>query len=374
MRSIKGTQMTQSINTLHALRAKSDVFEKRYVNLFRHSPISIWEEDFSEVKAYFDHLKKKGVKSLQKYLAQYPDEVLALAKKVRILDVNEATLKMYQAQSKKEFYQGLNVIFSKESYEVFKKELIALFQGKTEFQSEAANLTLKGEEKHILLKVVVSPGYEDSLANVFVHVIDVSAIRQMETDVRESEEKYRTIVESANDAILVADTETGIILEANQKAGELIGLPADKVVGMHFTQLHPRDEAGYHRKKFQSHVSHGRFVSEKLVICRSNGDKVPVQISSSVIQLRGKKCISAIFRQLPQEEQAMVKDVKKEKPDELTQRECEIVKLIASGQSSREIAEKYCVSESTVKTHRARAMKKLNIHKTADLVRYAVDL
>jgi DNA-binding NarL/FixJ family response regulator len=56
----------------------------------------------------------------------------------------------------------------------------------------------------------------------------------------------------------------------------------------------------------------------------------------------------------------------------LTTREREIVKLIAEGKSSKEVAEMLYISSRTVQHHRANIMKKLNIKKTADLVKYAL--
>ncbi|MFN2452014.1 MAG: response regulator [Candidatus Dormibacteria bacterium] len=58
----------------------------------------------------------------------------------------------------------------------------------------------------------------------------------------------------------------------------------------------------------------------------------------------------------------------------LSSREHEILKLIAEGQSSREIAELLDLSVKTVHNHRTRLMTKLNIHRNAELVKYAIRL
>jgi DNA-binding NarL/FixJ family response regulator len=58
----------------------------------------------------------------------------------------------------------------------------------------------------------------------------------------------------------------------------------------------------------------------------------------------------------------------------LSAREQEILKLIAEGHSSREIAEMLDLSVKTVHNHRTRLMTKLDIHRNADLVRYAIRL
>ncbi|MCA0445146.1 MAG: response regulator transcription factor [Bacteroidetes bacterium] len=61
------------------------------------------------------------------------------------------------------------------------------------------------------------------------------------------------------------------------------------------------------------------------------------------------------------------------KKQSITGREKEVLTLIAEGYSSKEIAEKMNLSEKTIGTHRNNLMKKLGIHKTAELVRYALE-
>lgn len=56
----------------------------------------------------------------------------------------------------------------------------------------------------------------------------------------------------------------------------------------------------------------------------------------------------------------------------LTRREREILKLLAEGKKSQEIADILFVSVHTVRTHRYNLMKKLNLKSLADLVRYAI--
>ena len=58
--------------------------------------------------------------------------------------------------------------------------------------------------------------------------------------------------------------------------------------------------------------------------------------------------------------------------DSLSEREREIFQLVAEGHSTKEIAEMLSVSPTTVETHRAHILQKLDIHNTAELVRYAV--
>jgi len=56
----------------------------------------------------------------------------------------------------------------------------------------------------------------------------------------------------------------------------------------------------------------------------------------------------------------------------LTVRERQVLKLIAEGKTSKEIGDLLCISYRTVERHRANIMEKLDLNKTADLIRYAI--
>ncbi len=60
--------------------------------------------------------------------------------------------------------------------------------------------------------------------------------------------------------------------------------------------------------------------------------------------------------------------------DPLTQREREVLQLIAEGKSNKEISQQLSMSVRTVESHRSNLMKKLDIHEIAGLVRYAIKI
>lgn len=58
--------------------------------------------------------------------------------------------------------------------------------------------------------------------------------------------------------------------------------------------------------------------------------------------------------------------------DVLTHRERSVVQLIAEGRTNKEAAQLLAINLKTVETHRAAAMRKINAHSAADLIRYAI--
>lgn len=133
---------------------------------------------------------------------------------------------------------------------------------------------------------------------------DIHNIKQAEKKLRENEEKYRKLIELANDAIFIADAETGILIDANRKAAELIGKPVDEIVGMHQSELHPSEEAERYKQIFMEAVKTGKVITEDLLVVRKDGTRVPVEISANITEVAGQRVAQGIFRDITERKAA----------------------------------------------------------------------
>jgi PAS domain S-box-containing protein len=152
--------------------------QERYRSLFEDSPISLWEEDFSRVKGFIDGLRARGVKNLAKHLGNHPETVAKCANMVKVLDVNNASLRLFKARKKEELQRSLGSTFSEESYDAFKDELMAIARGHKTFETEATTKTLQGDKKHVVVRWSVAPGYERTLSKVLVSVSDITELKR----------------------------------------------------------------------------------------------------------------------------------------------------------------------------------------------------
>nr|CRH06646.1 putative response regulator modulated histidine kinase with PAS sensor domain [Candidatus Magnetococcus massalia] len=166
--------------------------EQRYRNLFEHSPVSLWEEDFSAVKSYLDGLRRDGVTNLVQLLENNPGVVLECAKRVRIDNVNHATLALFGAEDKAELLANLTRVFTDESLDVFKVELIHFLQGSLKFEHEAMQRNLLGEPIWTQLQISLSEDAKESWDKVLVSVIDLSHRKKAEDELREAKEAAET--------------------------------------------------------------------------------------------------------------------------------------------------------------------------------------
>jgi two-component system, cell cycle sensor histidine kinase and response regulator CckA len=177
------TDITERRREVAELRAT----EARFRSLFEHSPNCLWEEDLSEVKQRFDELRASGVVDMRAHLEHHPEEIAFCLSKVKVLDVNQAALRHYQAANKAELIEGLDRILTAESFKVLTEELIALAEGQTVFESEAIDQTFTGKRNHILLKALVAPGAEATLSKIYVSIVDITEHLQLEEQLRQSQ-------------------------------------------------------------------------------------------------------------------------------------------------------------------------------------------
>lgn len=154
--------------------------ERRLHSLFEASPISLWEEDYSAIKSYFDSLRAQGVTDLQDYLEDHPEATLHCASLIKVLDVNQKTLNLFGAHSKDHLVSNLNQVFRDEMETHFAKELIDLWNGTLAYEREGVNYSLSGDPINILLNFKIMPGHEQDFSWVLVSIQDITARKKAE--------------------------------------------------------------------------------------------------------------------------------------------------------------------------------------------------
>jgi PAS domain S-box-containing protein/putative nucleotidyltransferase with HDIG domain len=158
--------------------------ETRYRSLFEDSPISIWEEDFSEIKAHIDELRSKGVTDFKTYFDEHPEQVVECMSRVRVIDVNRTTLRMYAAHSKEELLNNLNRVFGSETLEMVKRELVAVADGRQEFEGTGVNYRINGSRIDIVIRWLAFPGDKDAYSRIIVSIMDITERRRAEEQVQ----------------------------------------------------------------------------------------------------------------------------------------------------------------------------------------------
>jgi diguanylate cyclase (GGDEF)-like protein len=168
--------VTERARAERALRAS----ERYAKGLFEHSPVSLWVEDFSSIKALLDEVRASGVDDFRVFLDVHPEFVARCMQEIRVLDVNRQTLALFRAEDKPTLLARLDRVFRDEMRPHFADQLADLWDGKLFQQREVVNHALDGEKVHVYLQFSVLPGHEERWDQVLVSLTDISARKKAE--------------------------------------------------------------------------------------------------------------------------------------------------------------------------------------------------
>lgn len=143
--------------------------------VFDLAPVAMWIEDFSAVKQQFELWRAEGVEDIRAFLKEDLSRVAACSQKIRVLQVNSKTLELYEARDLDHLVENISIVFCEDMFESHINELAALWEGKSEFSSNAVNYSLSGRRMDIQLKGSVMPGYEETLGQILLTTEDVTA-------------------------------------------------------------------------------------------------------------------------------------------------------------------------------------------------------
>lgn len=212
--------------------------EQRLHTVFEESPVSLWIEDVSDVLACLERLRSGGITDFTTYFADYPEAVRLCLEKLKVLDVNRATLSMYGVASKHDLIGSLAQTFTDDSLRAFTQLLVALAEGRTEIDLETQARKLSGELIYSQVKWKLAAGKE-RVPLMLVSMVDISERRKTKLALEKSERRYRTLFDNAGDIIQILDRE-GRYLYVNPAWTRTFGYSPTEAATMRvFDLIHP---------------------------------------------------------------------------------------------------------------------------------------
>jgi PAS domain S-box-containing protein len=201
--------------------------EQRFREIFETAGVSVWLEDFTQVKREIEELRRQGVDDLRSYCLENPDFVQRAINLVHVLDVNSETVDLFGARNKEELLGSLSKVFASETTGLFIDELVALSEGTETLRSESLVRALDGRSIPVLFTIHIGPEI-DGHNHVVVTLTDIAERKR-------TEELFSTLVESAPFGVYFIDSE--FRLRAVNKGSRMVFSGIDPLIGRDFEEI-----------------------------------------------------------------------------------------------------------------------------------------
>ena len=216
-----------------------------------------------------------------------------------IMDANDAAAQFYGWPI--EELKGMRIsqinTLSPEAVKTEMENAASSKRNKFEFRHQRADGSIRDVEV-FSNKIVIA-----KKAVLYSIIHDVTESKQAEAAVKKNETKFRLAFENAKDAIIWANSETGVIMDCNTAATELFEKPKGELVGSHQGTLHPPELVEYYRTMFADQTRDLRSGVEAQIVT-STGAIRTVTINVSNTEFEGRKIIQGIFRDISDRKQA----------------------------------------------------------------------
>lgn len=113
---------------------------------------------------------------------------------------------------------------------------------------------------------------------------------------------YRNLFELANDAILVFEPESEVVLDVNECACEMYGIPIEQFIGLSIKDLSQDVKRG--ERHLRRLLAQGRYDGFETVQYRADGTPLELVINSSIIEFRGRTAVLSINRDISERKRA----------------------------------------------------------------------
>ncbi|MGA1870508.1 MAG: PAS domain S-box protein [bacterium] len=240
---------------------------------------------------------KEKIRNLSSAVAQSIDGIAIATLELKLIYVNDAFARMHGYSPQEMVGMKSEQLHTVQQLKEFKSRVQEV-QTRGSWVGESDHMRKDGTLFSTYMSITLLKEETGKATGVIVICSDFSGRRRMHDKLQESEEKYKCLFENANDAIFIADTTNGIIVDVNKKAENLLGRSREEIIGIHQSEIHPQSKAQYYKDKFRKHIQKGQVFDMQAEVIKKDGNIVPVFISASVITVNGKNVIQGLFRDI----------------------------------------------------------------------------
>ena len=191
---------------LEAVRAA----EERQRSLLSVMPVAVWEEDYSAVGDWLGSLRRNGVQDLRAHLAQHPEAVRHGVRLIRVLDVNNAAVRLINAPGKEALIGSLlETTVTEETRDSFVEQFVAIWEDRPSASVEVIGSTVDGRRIACELQwaAPLVAGQRD-LSRAVVTITDLTERKQAQAELQRRAALENLVARLSTEFINLAPEET----------------------------------------------------------------------------------------------------------------------------------------------------------------------
>ncbi len=308
------------------VNAKKIIHKERVADLVIFRDITQRKKNEAQLKKYAEELEllvtKKAAEiieseaKLRGVFESSPDAIFVLDTKGTIMECNQAALKMLGFSSKKSLIGKNSLSYTKEEQS---ERIIDALQGQLSVGDVVRDIDytfLRQDGKRINCELTASNVRDTSGKHIATVVVakDVTERRQLEIELRSSEERFRAISTFASDAIVLLDaTET--IIYWNPAAEKIFGYTKEEVLGRKLGSLIVPAKHNHNSSELSDKVLMPNEVSGKsfgTIATKKDGTEFPIEVTISTFNIQSASFMLNIIRDVS-ERKKMEEKLKQER-------------------------------------------------------------
>jgi PAS domain S-box-containing protein len=254
--------------------------------------------------------RKKAEDELRQKETKYRTLVENLPQKIFVKDKNSTYVSCNE-----NYAHDLKIkpdeIAGRTDYEFYPKELAEKYRADDKRIMESGEIE-DLEEKYIqngqerFVHTIKTP-LKDEKGTVFGLLgifYDITERKNTENELRESEERFRTIFDGANDGLLLADLEKKKFFTGNKTICNMLGYSIEEINNLGVMDIHPKEDLPFVVEQFGKQARREIVLAENIPMKRKDGSVFYADINSSPIVIAGKEYLLGSFRDITDHKKA----------------------------------------------------------------------